>query len=100
MFSQKENIMCKLKNSIYELKQTSRQWYLKFNDIITSYDFVENIVDRCIYMKVSKSKFEILVLYVDDVLLATNNIAMLHDVKNFLSNNFKIKDIGKCCCCF
>ncbi|WVZ23370.1 hypothetical protein V8G54_001914 [Vigna mungo] len=87
----KENLVCKLKKSIYGLKQASRQWYLKFNDTITSYGFVENIVDRCIYIKVSRSKFVILVLYVDDILLAANDIGMLHDVKKFLSNNFKMK---------
>ena len=65
----KENMVCKLKKSIYGLKQASRQWYLKFNDTITSYGFVENTVDRCIYMKVSGSRFVILVLYVDDILL-------------------------------
>jgi len=91
----KENMVCKLKKSIYGLKQASRQWYIKFNDTITSYGFVENTIDRCIYMKVNGSMFVILVLYVDDILLATNNVAMLHDEKKFLSNNFEMKDMGE-----
>ena len=90
-----ENLVCKLKKSIYGLKQGSRQWYLKFNDIITRYGFVENTIDQCIYMKVSGSKFVILVLYVDDIFLVANDVAMLHDVKKYLSNNFEMKDMGK-----
>lgn len=70
--------------SIYGLKQASRQWYLKFNNIVLSYDFVENIVDRCIYIVVSESKFIILILYVDDILLDANDFSLLHDVKKFL----------------
>ena len=87
--------MCKLKKSIYGLKQASRQWYNRFNDTITSYGFVENIVDRCIYMKVSGSKFIILVLYVDDILLATNGVGLLHDVKKSLPSNFEMKDMNE-----
>ena len=56
-----ERLVCKLNKSIYGLKQASRQWYLKFNNTIVSYGFVENTVDRCIYMKVSGRKFIILV---------------------------------------
>ncbi|KAG7564986.1 Integrase catalytic core [Arabidopsis suecica] len=90
-----EHLVCKLKKSIYGLKQASRQWYLKFNDTITSYGFVEVIVDRCIYIKVSGSKFVILVLYVDDILLAANDMGMLHDIKKYLSKNFEMKDMGE-----
>ena len=91
----KESLVCKLKKSIYGLKQASRQWYLKFNNTILSYEFVENTVDTCIYMKVSGSRFIIMILYVDDILLIANDKGMLHDVKEFLSKNFEMKDMGE-----
>eukprot|EP00253_Pinus_taeda_P019588 PITA_19588 len=55
----------------------------------------ENIMDQCIYLKVSGSKICFLVLYVDDILLATNDKGLLHEVKQFLSKNFDIKDMGE-----
>uniref|UniRef100_A0A2N9HCS5 Integrase catalytic domain-containing protein n=1 Tax=Fagus sylvatica TaxID=28930 RepID=A0A2N9HCS5_FAGSY len=91
----KEHLACKLKKSIYRLKQASRQWYLKFNDIITSFGFKENIVDRCIYLKVSGSKFIFLILYVDDILLASSDLGILHETKKFLSKNFEMKDMDE-----
>ncbi|XP_022846239.1 uncharacterized protein LOC111368978 [Olea europaea var. sylvestris] len=80
-----------------ELQQmdASRQWYLKFNDTITSFGFKENVVDRCIYLKVSGSKFIFLILYVDDILLATNDFGLLYETKKFLSKNFEMKDMGE-----
>jgi hypothetical protein len=60
----KEHLACKLKKSIYGLKQASWQWYLKFHNTITSFGFKENTVDQCIYLKVSGSKFIFLILYV------------------------------------
>jgi hypothetical protein len=86
-----------LNKSIYGLKQASRQWYLKFNDTITSFGFKENTIDRCIYLKVSGSKFMFLILYVDDILLASSNLGLLHKTKEFLSKNFEMKDMGEVC---
>jgi hypothetical protein len=90
-----EQLVCKLKKSLYGLKQASRQWYLKFHNVISSFGFVENIMDQCIYLKVSGSKICFLVLYVDDILLATNDKGLLYEVKQFLSKNFDMKDMGE-----
>ncbi|KAL9251426.1 Retrovirus-related Pol polyprotein from transposon TNT 1-94-like protein [Drosera capensis] len=79
--SEGEHLVCKLKKSIYGLKQASRQWYLKFHDVVFSFDFVENIKDDCIYQKISKSKICFLMLYIDDILLVSNDKGLLHEVK-------------------
>ncbi|RDX82700.1 hypothetical protein CR513_36484, partial [Mucuna pruriens] len=81
--------------SIYGLKQASHQWYHKFHQIITSYGFKENVVDDCVYHKFSRSKYIFLVLYVDDILLASGDIGLLHETKRFLTKNFEMKDLGK-----
>ncbi|RVW74359.1 Retrovirus-related Pol polyprotein from transposon TNT 1-94 [Vitis vinifera] len=55
----------------------------------------ENVMDQCIYLKVSGSKVCFLILFVDDILLATNDKGLLHEVKQFLSKNFDMKDMGE-----
>ncbi|RVW22594.1 hypothetical protein VitviT2T_021333 [Vitis vinifera] len=89
-----KQLVCRLKKSIYGLKQASRQWYRKFDQMITSFGFKENTVDQCIYLKFSGSKFIILVLYVDDILLASSDVGLLHETKRFLSSKFDMKDLG------
>ncbi|KAK0607860.1 hypothetical protein LWI29_021656 [Acer saccharum] len=86
-------MVCKLTKSIYGLKQASCQWYHKFHQVIVSFGFEINVVDNCVYHKFSGSKHIFLVLYVDDILLATNDIGMLHETKIFLSKNFETKDL-------
>ena len=54
--SSSEHLVCKLNKSIYNLKQVSLQWYLKFHEVISSFDFEENVMDICIYQNVSGSK--------------------------------------------
>ena len=86
-----KKMVCKLKKSIYELKQASCQWYYKFHQVIIFSGFEMNMVDD---HKFSGSKHIYLVLYVDDILLATKDIGMLHETKRFLSKKFEMKDLG------
>ena len=54
---------------------------MRFNDIIVSFRFKENIVDQCIYMKVGEIKVIFLILYVDDILLTIKDLGLLHETK-------------------
>ena len=87
-------MVCKLKKSIYGLKQTSRQWYHKFYQVVISFGFEINLVDKCIYHKFSGSKHIFLVLYVIDILLTSNDMELLWEIKRFLSKRFEMKVVG------
>nr|GEV72844.1 retrotransposon protein, putative, Ty1-copia subclass [Tanacetum cinerariifolium] len=88
------NHVCKLKRSIYGLKQASRQWNKRFDDEIKKFGFTQNPDEPCVYLKASGSYIVILILYVDDILLMGNNIPMLQDVKSYLGRSFAMKDLG------
>jgi len=73
----KECMGCHLKKSIYGLKQASRQWYLKFDGMIRKFGFKENVEDNCIYAKFKNGKFIFLILYMDDILLASGDVNLI-----------------------
>ncbi|GJV77759.1 retrotransposon protein, putative, ty1-copia subclass [Tanacetum coccineum] len=89
------NRVCKLKRSIYGLKQASRQWNKRFDDEINKFGFTQNHDESCVYLKGSGSNVAFLILYVDDILIMGNNIPMLQDVKSYLGRCFAMKDLGE-----
>jgi hypothetical protein len=84
-----EKLVCKLNRSIL------RQWYILFDNAITSYGFSMTEDDHCIYTKIVGGNFMLLSLYVDDILVASNNNATLAEVKAWLSAKFDMKDMGE-----
>ena len=91
----KTNQVCKLKKSIYGLKQASRSWNIRFDKTVKEFDFIRNEDEPCVYKKTSGSAIVFLVLYVDDILLIGNDIPMLQSVKVWLSKQFSMKDLGE-----
>ena len=49
--SGKEDYVCLLKRSLYDLKQSPRQWYQRFDSFMISHGFKRSIFDSCIYFK-------------------------------------------------
>ena len=52
------------------------------------------INDCILYLRFGGSKHIFLILYVNNILLASNDIGLLYETKRFLSKKFKIKDLG------
>ena len=80
--SGRPNQVCKLKKSIYGLKQASRSWNIHFDETIKSFSFVKNDDEPCVYKKISGSVLIFLVLYIDDILIIGNDIPMLQSIKS------------------
>ena len=87
--------MCKLLKSLYGLKQAPKQWHEKFDRTLTSAGFVVNEADKCVYYRYGGGEGVILCLYVDDILIFGSSLKVIEEVKEFLSKNFEMKDLGE-----
>jgi hypothetical protein len=67
----------------------------KFDSTIRKFEFKENIEDNCVYAKFKNGKYIFLILYVDDILLASSDVNLLLEMKKFLSSNFDMKDLDE-----
>jgi hypothetical protein len=78
----KKELVCKLKKSLYGLKQSPRMWYQKFDTYILGLGFVRSKDDHYVYSKQVGNHFIYIVLYVDDMLLVGNNMDVIKGVKS------------------
>eukprot|EP00253_Pinus_taeda_P034672 PITA_34672 len=90
----KKKLVCKLKKSLYGLKQSPRMWYQKFDTFIRGLGFTRSKADHCVYFKLIGGRVIYLVLYVDDMLLVGNDKEIIQDLKTQLSSKFDMKDLG------
>ena len=91
----KEHMVCKLKKSLYGLKQAPRQWYKKFDSFMVSHEYKRTDADHCVYFrKFTDGNFIILLLYVDDMLIAGNDSKLIGKLKERLFKSFDMKDLG------
>ena len=87
-------LVCKLRKSLYGLRQSPRQWYKKFDSFMVSQNFIRSEYDHCVYFKSFNGIFIILVLYVDDMLIASKSMEEINRLKAQLSRTFEMKDLG------
>lgn len=88
------NHVCKLLKSLYGLKQSSRQWFARLSSFILTKGFSQSSSDCSLFIKKSHSSFIALLIYVDDIILADNDIHEIESIKTTLHTAFKIKDLG------
>lgn len=86
--------VCKLQKSIYGLKQTPRTWYNDFHQFLTSLEFVHTKFDESLFVYSHKGVLAYFLVYVDDLILTSNDSIFLNSVVNSLASEFSVKDLG------
>ena len=91
----KEQLVCSLRKSLYGLKQAPRQWYKKFDSYMLRIGYQRCEYDCCVYVKyLDDGSPLLLLLYVDDMLIAGKNIDDIVELKALLGKEFDMKDLG------
>lgn len=88
------NMVCKLKKSLYGLKSSPKNWNDKFNSVMLSEGFKQCKTDYGLYVKQYNGQIVYLLLYVDDLLISGTDIECVNKTKEMLKRNFSMKDLG------
>jgi hypothetical protein len=75
------NLVCRLKKTLYGLKQTSRAWPNKIGCYLVTSGFQTSNVDFSLYVKKTDHGTIIIVIYVDDLIITRDNDADTSDLK-------------------
>lgn len=90
-----DKLVCKLKKSLYGLKQSPRCWNTVLDGFLKSLGFLQATADQCIYTRLASNVQTIIAVYVDDLVIMSETTAELDNVKSSLSSKFKMKDLGE-----
>lgn len=86
--------VCRLKKSLYGLKQAGRSWYEKLNSTLKEIGAIPTASDPCFFHLDSGEDKTFIAVYVDDILVASRNQKMISKVERLLSSKFDLKNLG------
>ena len=75
------NPVCRLLKSLYGLKQASRQWYKRLSSVPLGANFIQSPADNTLFIKFTAGTFIAILVYVDDLMIASDNEDVLEDLK-------------------
>ena len=89
-----EDYVCKLKRSIYGLKQSARCWNVELDKKLKDMGFTQCKSDPCIYTKSAKEGYCIIAVYVDDLIIGGESEKDVKLTKKTISEKFEVTDMG------
>jgi hypothetical protein len=95
--SQTVGKVCRLKKSLYDLKQSPRAWFDRFRRAVCGMGYSQCNADHTVFFKHRESSITILAVYVDDIVITGDDIEEIKCLKEKLGKAFEVKDLGPLC---
>ncbi|KAH9784304.1 hypothetical protein KPL71_009603 [Citrus sinensis] len=87
---------CDLVEEIYMIQPDGFKWYKRFDQFMKGQWYTRNKFDHCVYFrKLQEGSFIYLLLYVDDMLIASKSKDEIEKLKTQLNQEFEMKDLGE-----
>ena len=86
--------VCRLRRSLYGLKQSPRAWFDRFRRAVLEIGYQQSNADHTIFFQHNSGKVSILIVYVDDIILTGDNLSEINRLKIHLAQSFEVKDLG------
>ena len=87
--------VCRLKKSLYGLKQSPRAWFDRFRRALCAMGYKQCNGDHTVFYKHSRRKITVLAVYVDDIIISGDDEMEIKCLKGNLSREFEVKDLGQ-----
>lgn len=94
-FTDESSKVCKLLKSIYGLRNSPKAWNNSLDDMLLSYGLKALTIDPCFYYLNNSDVFVMLVIYVDDCILASTSKEYNQNFLKYLSSKIKIKIVER-----
>ncbi|KAL9226203.1 hypothetical protein vseg_002041 [Gypsophila vaccaria] len=86
--------VCRLKKSLYGLRQASRCWFAKLSDSLLAFGFRQCMSDYSLFCYQHGDVEVFILVYVDDLVIGGNDADGIRRVKDYLRTYFHMKDLG------
>jgi FtsZ-interacting cell division protein YlmF len=89
------NHVCKLKKTLYGLKQATQAWYYRLDKFLQDKGFKKGIVDINLYIKSEGDNLLVVLVYVDDITFGCTNESSVQWFDNSMQIEFEMSMIGE-----
>ena len=89
-----DKLVCKLNRSLYGLRQAGREWNILLVKFIIEWGFLQSSVDVCLFTYKSGEDVIWILIYVDDIMVASSSQPLRKRFVGDLSKRFPTEDRG------
>ena len=92
----KSSLVCRLRRSLYSLKQAPRAWFGRFSSVVQEFGMLRSTTNHSVFYHHNSSVQCIYpVVYMDDIVITSSDQDGIQKLKQHIFTHFHTKDLGK-----